>query len=376
MRRALALGTIATTMALAVLAMGPAASARRNSALPEGFLAQSQSWISPSQGWILGVMPCGSSNACTTALGTTDGGATWNTLGTLAAPMNLETPNGVTQMRFADRLHGWAFWPAFWGTTDGGATWQALAPPGGGQQVLSLAADASVAYAVVSPCALNHICGKPLSLWRSTPGHGSWTKVALSLPASTSPVVLAVRGTVGYLAIPAGLLGAGAEPDTLDVTVDGTTWTARPDPCDPANGETLTSIAPISGTKVALLCQGNIGFGQAVKRVLRSNDGAQNTYSAGTTPILGIVSQLAGAPNGTLALSSWGAPGSWVYRNTGGKAWTTSVSLNDYGEGWNDITFVSNLVGFAVYGPDGVWPYNRTGELWETTDGGVTWAPV
>ena len=49
MRRALALGTIATTMVLAVLAMGPTASAARNSALPDGFLAQSQSWISPSQ---------------------------------------------------------------------------------------------------------------------------------------------------------------------------------------------------------------------------------------------------------------------------------------------------------------------------------------
>ena len=320
-------------------------------------------------------MPCGSSNPCTTVLGTADGGTTWNTLGTLAAPLSLETPNGVTQMRFADRTHGWAFWPSFWSTSDGGASWHRQAPPGGGHQVLAVAASTAVAYAVVSPCRLNYICGLPLTLWRSTPGEGTWTQVDLGLPASTSPVVLAVHGTVGYLAIPAGL-APKADLDTLDVTVDGQTWIPRPDPCNPANGETLTSIAPISGTKVALLCQGNIGFGQAVKRVLRSNDGAQTTYPAGTTPILGIVSQLAGAPNGTLALSSWGAPGSWVYRNNGGKAWTTSVSLNDFGEGWNDITFVSNLVGFAVYGPDGVWPYNRTGELWETTDGGVTWAPV
>jgi photosystem II stability/assembly factor-like uncharacterized protein len=375
MRRALALGTIAATVALA-LVTGGAATAARRSVLPDGYRAQSQSWISSSQGWILGVIPCGSSNPCTTVLGTTDGGSTWNTLGTLAAPMNLETPTGVTQMRFADALHGWAFWPSFWATTDGGVTWQRQAPPGRGHQVLAVAADATVAYAVVSPCRLNHICGQPLTLWKATPAEGIWTKVALSLPASTSPLVLAVHGTVAYLDIPAGLLALGLDPDTLDVTVDGTTWTARPDPCNPSNGETLTSVAPISDTKVALLCQGNIGFGQAVKRILRSNDNAQTTFSAGTTPLNGIVSQLAGAPNGTLALSSWGAPGSWIYRNTGGKTWTTSVSLNDFGEGWNDITFVSNLVGFAVYGPEGVWPYNRTGELWETTDGGVTWAPV
>lgn len=377
MRRVRTTGTILASMALAAVLMArPPASAGPRSVLPDGYRAQSLSWISPAQGWILGVGPCGSSNVCTTVLGTSDGGTTWNTLGTIPAPLNLETATGVTQMRFADSLHGWAFWPAFWATSDGGATWQSVAPPGGGHQVLALAADASVAYAVASPCVLGHLCDKPLTLWRSRPGQGSWTKVAVSLPVSTSPVVLAVHGTVAYLAIPAGLLGLGAEPDTLDVTVDGSTWTARPDPCNPANGETLTSLAPISDTKVALLCQGNIGFGQAVKRVLRSNDDAQTTYSAGTTPIDGIVSQVAGSPNGTLALTSWGAPGSWIYRNTGGKTWSTSVSLDDFGQGWNDVTFVSNQVGFAVYGPEGVWPYNRPGELWETTDGGVTWAPV
>jgi hypothetical protein len=36
----------------------------------------------------------------------------------------------------------------------------------------------------------------------------------------------------------------------------------------------------------------------------------------------------------------------------------------------------TNKVGFVVYGPAGVWPYNRVGELWKTQDGGVTWAPV
>ena len=88
------------------------------------------------------------------------------------------------------------------------------------------------------------------------------------------------------------------------------------------------------------------------------------------------MSQIAAAPNGTLVLSSWGAPGSWIYRNSGGRTWTTSVSLNDLGVGWNDIVFTTNQVGFVVYGPAGVWPYNRVGQLWGTQDGGATWAPV
>src|SRR6266545_7054078 len=90
---------LATSMCLAVLvtvalsgsaALGAGSrSAPRPSALPAGFRAQSISWTSPDQGWILGSASCGQTS-CTTAIGTTDGGATWNTLGTLAAPLTLE----------------------------------------------------------------------------------------------------------------------------------------------------------------------------------------------------------------------------------------------------------------------------------------------
>ena len=79
--------------------------------------------------------------------------------------------------------------------------------------------------------------------------------------------------------------------------------------------------------------------------------------------------------NGTLVVSSYSA-GSWIYRNGGGQTWTISVSLSDAGEGWNDIVFTTHKVGFVIYGPAGVWPYNRIGQLWETQDGGATWAPV
>src|SRR5438093_2446309 len=72
-------------------------------------------------GWILGSAPCGQST-CTTAIGTTDGGVTWNTLGTLGAPLTLEKATGVSQVRFADALNGWAFWPSLWHSTDGRVT--------------------------------------------------------------------------------------------------------------------------------------------------------------------------------------------------------------------------------------------------------------
>jgi hypothetical protein len=378
---------LATSMCLAVLltvaGSGPAFGARalsavRPSAIPTGFHAQSLSWTSPKHGWLLGSAPCGLAT-CTTVVGTTDGGATWTTLGTLEAPLTLEQPSGVTEVRFADDLHGWAFEPAFYGTSDGGATWQRQAPPGGGHLVLALAGNSRAVYALVSPCRLNRACHDPAMLWRTMPGQGSWTQVSIALPAITGldTAVLAVHGLVAYLVVPAGLINpdsGSVDPDVLDVTVDGQQWDTRPDPCAPQEGETLTGIAPISDTKVALLCQGNIGFGKAEKRVLRSNDTAQTTRSAGTLSIWGIVSQLAAAPNGTLVASSFSI-GSWIYQNAGGQTWTTSEDLGDGGIGWNDVTFTTNTMGFVIHGPASCCG-GGFGELWKTEDGGLTWAPV
>src|SRR5438552_7664217 len=147
----------AISMCLAVLLMvgvsGSAAlgasalSAARASAIPAGFHAQSVSWVSPKQGWMIGSAPCGQAT-CTTVLGTTDAGATWNKRGILGGPLTLEEPSGATEIRFADDQHGWAFEPALYATSDGGASWQKQAPPGGGHLVLALAADSDAVYAV------------------------------------------------------------------------------------------------------------------------------------------------------------------------------------------------------------------------------------
>lgn len=137
----------------------------------------------------------------------------------------------------------------------------------------------------------------------------------------------------------------------------------------------LSGIAPISGTEVALLCLGHPGFGQAEKRVLRSEDAGQSTLPAGKTSYEGITSQIAAAPDGTLAVSSFAVVSS-IYLNTGGRTWTTSVRYNDAGQGWNDIMFASDQVGFVIHAPVSCCGGHGTGELVETRDGGLTWGPV
>jgi len=371
-----------TILAALSLAFVPAlAASAATPRLPDGFHAQSQSWISPKDGWLLGSATCGRTT-CTSVIGTTDGGKSWNSLGKIDAPLTIEDKTGITEIRFADAMHGWAFEPSLWATNDGGATWKKKSLPGGGHLEEGLSADASAAYAVVSPCTLNQgECTAPSALWKTKPGSGTWKKVSsVTLPAFTAFGLagLAQFGTVAYVSVPAFLdAPAPGSPSIMDVlyaTTDGTKWSTRPDPCDPSNDETLTGVAAISATKVAFLCQADIGFGKAAKRVVRSSDTGTTTNGAGKLPLLGIMSQLAAAPNGTLAVASYSI-GSWLYLNQGGKTWTTQEDLGDGGMGWNDITFVSNSTGFVIHGPASCCG-GGPGEVWETQDGALTWSAI
>ena len=209
--------TLATVLASVFALTIAAGSADAGRAAGLQFHTQAMSWVSSQHGWLLGSAACGTAS-CTISLRTSDGGQTWKTLGTLAAPLTNEDPAGVTDVRFADDLHGWAFDPAVWATTDGGKSWTKQTTPGG-RPLIALAGNAQAVYAVVSACRfgepLSH-CSRPTTLWRTTPTSGSWTHVRLALPVSMQ-AFLAVHGVVAYLIVQAGEL----DPDVLEVTVDG-----------------------------------------------------------------------------------------------------------------------------------------------------------
>jgi hypothetical protein len=332
------------------------------------FHAQSMSWAGSQLGWLLGSEACGQAS-CTTIVRTSNGGTSWNTIGTMAAPLSYEDNAGVSELRVADAGHGWAFGPALWATSDGGATWQQQALAGG-RPVIALAADAQGAYAVASACDFNQdvtTCRHGATLWRTAPG-GSWVQVSLRLPVTTEAMV-AVHGSTAYVVV---ATPGSPDGDTFEATTDGVHWADRPDPCDIADGAYLSSVAPISDTQVALLCQGDIGFGYADKQAFRSGDAGATTTPAGTLPLYGIVSQLAASANGTLLASSYSI-GSWIYRSSAGETWTTSEDLGDGGIGWNDITFTTNQVAFVIHGPATCCGEHGVGELWKSTDGGLTW---
>lgn len=347
---------------------GPSASPGRAgpvNAVPARFRANSLSWPSSSQGRVLGTAPCGQ-RTCSDVIGTSDRGRTWRRLGTVKALITGQHP-GVTEVRFATPGVGWAFGPRLFRTGDAGRSWAAVPIPGRGKQILDLAAGPGGAYAVVSPCPPEAgPCRERPSLWRaSTRARAPWTPIPLALPASTFADV-AVSGSTVYVSAQGGPRVEGR----LYASTDGRHFSARTSPCSAARDLTLVQVVPASATEVAFLCDGNAGFGRAVKTVFRSADTGRTDTFAGRTGLRGIAAELAVSPSGNLAVAAR-SDGSFLYINDGHrKAWTRVIGRGDGGAGWNDLTYVTRSQAWVVYGPAAG---AGIGQVYVTRDGGRHW---
>ncbi len=372
------LAALAGALALpgAVMLPGAVASVQSGggsaTAVPKNFRANSITWDTPKNGWVLGTGKC-SPAPCSDVIGTIDDGKSWRLVGSVPAPIATQRRSkalGVTEIRFATPKVGWAFDPALQQTTDGGRTWAPATIPGGGQQVLSLATNSTEAYAVVSACKwLTGICKKPLTFWHTTSlTGGSWTQIPLDLPVNLAANV-SVFGRTVYVIDP--LLEFGAD-DKLYASTDGRHFSSRPAPCDHTQDLELTQAVATSATDVALLCYGDPGFSKAVKIVYRSSDTGKTDTSAGMAGLYGIQSQLAASPSGNLAIASQ-SDGSFLYINdTHKKTWTMVEGIGDGGLGWNDIVYSSGQEAWVVYSPAAL--FDGLGQLYVTRDGGKTWA--
>ena len=87
-----------------------------------GFKPASVTFVSATQGFVLGAQTC-ATGMCTILASTVDGGSTWTYAG--AGPAAVSGPNpAVSKVRFATKNDGWAFGPQLWSTHDGGHTWR------------------------------------------------------------------------------------------------------------------------------------------------------------------------------------------------------------------------------------------------------------
>jgi hypothetical protein len=354
--------------------------------VPAGFRAQSGSFVSADQGWVLGTAPCAKA-PCTSVVRTSNDGATW--VGIPAPADGLESPqsgttpqSGVSEIRFADNLNGWVFGPDLWSTHDGGAVWSRVTTGPGAARVVDLETSGGSVYVVTQQCSPEaSTC--PGQLWRSTDASDVFQTVAsfnLAPDGGSTLPVLAVHDTTGYLVT--GTTSGGGETPGLLTSANGTTWSPEPDPCPAQLDE--TSIAPVDTVRAALLCSGEGAAGSTTKEILATSDGGHTWVPEGSPPPSGgDGGTLSAADVSTLAIATSSAA-TQIYRSVnGGATWTTPLFLDDGGEGWGDFGFTDDTHGFAIHAPIGRYqnlaPNTTsagTGTLYITSNAGATWYPV
>jgi photosystem II stability/assembly factor-like uncharacterized protein len=308
-------------------------------------------FVSATDGFVIGTSPC-ASGTCTTLARTTDAGHTWSAVATLP-PSLTGSSAGVSRVRFADASDGWAFGPQLWSTHDGGHTWKQLPETG---TVSDVEASAGAVYASVGP-----------TLLRSPVSADAFSAVA-GVPAGSGSIFL--HGKAVWLE-----LSAGASGRDYVVSPDGASWRAVTDPCAGQPDQLgLAGVAPVTASSVYLLCAGDAGAGSVTKVVLFSTDGGLHGTATTSSPSRG------GDPDGITAASTAvvvvpaQSGASWLYRTAdGGHTWSAPFDKGDGGVGFSDVGFTTSTQGVAIYGSAAGPSAPR---LLMTRDAGVTWSAV
>jgi hypothetical protein len=354
----------------------PASDPVAGGAVPAGFMPSSVTFVSEDQGFVLGAYRCATPSATDASGGTTcpslaatdDGGRTWHHLPAPAAPLHspdeAEATDGVSRLRFADNLNGWAFGPGAWATHDGGETWTEQTFDG---DVTDLASADGVTYALVTHCDSGP-CGQGATLYRTDASTDDWQPIEGVTLTSTG-------GHISLHARAVWIVGEsdGAGQSLLSASADGTTWTTRPNLC--GADASLAAVAPVSTVDLFLLCADSPGAGSEGKRVLRSSDAGATAQPLTTMPPpSGIASALAAADPHVIAITATSGA-NWIYR-TGdtGATWTTPLMADD-SQTFSELGFTTATQGVVIRGR--LDAADVTGpELLMTYDAGQTWNPV
>jgi hypothetical protein len=347
-------------------------------------LAQSITFISNDDGWLLGAARC-PAGWCTALRRTKDRGRHWSAVPNPPAPISeaiskYSSPD-INELRFANASDGFAFDPGLWVTHDAAARWHRVNLHGG---VLALATSATTVYAVVAPCwpFTSTTCSSPTRLYRSPVGTDAWREVpGVVLPGDREEVALGVRGSAVYLLVGGTRYFVGA--------TDGRHFVKVTDPCPPvqaAPGYALASLALPAAKTLAVLCGDGVAAGSEPKAVYVSTDGGRTYRQVATPPREGDVGELAAGSSTTLVMTAQSGA-SWVFRTAGTDTkWTTTLTFADGGIGLGDLSFTDSAHGAVIHAPADpvLFPLSSKypahlpdpGTLFLTDDGGISWQPV
>lgn len=326
-----------------------------------GFRPASVTFVSATQGFVLGSQTC-ATGTCATLASTVNGGSTWTYAAAVPAAITGSNP-AVSKVRFATSHDGWAFGPQLWSTHDGGRTWVQQTTPG---PVYDVEASGGTAYLLEASCGTAP-CVQGDRLLKTPVSSDTWTSI--SGPKLADGVgSLAPHGTTVWVVVNGGSAG------TFDMIVGGTSWHRLANPCAAAGADlALAGVAPVSSTQLFELCAGDPGAGSETKVVLFSSDGGAHATATSAAPARGgIASGIAAANTAVVAVPA-ASGASYVYRSAdGGHTWGTPLRQGDGGVGYFDVGFTTATQGVAVYGN----PAQGNSSLLMTHDAGATWKPV
>ncbi len=346
-----------TAAAAAPAASGPTAGAATprpstgaaSSTIAPPFAPLSVTFVSPTEGWVLGSVTCATNGTCPLAMRhTVDGGATWT-------PLSTAPPGPATHVRFADPSDGWAWdMTDIWSTHNAGATWSHVTLPSlaTGALIEDLEASAGRGYAaVVQDDGTVRLAQTPV-------GVDAW----ILPPAALSP-------GVGGGPVPAGqivLSGSAGWFIQVDRTVvagarlSGGTWQPWTPPCLSAAGPAVLEAS--SATDLVAACNVGLWSTPVGEELFVSHDGG-TTWSTGTRiPVTGG-GQIAAATASSFVVAG---PGVLVATFDGGATWSTVARMPG---SFADLGFTTPLQGVAVL-------QAPSPALVTTRDGGRTWTTV
>jgi photosystem II stability/assembly factor-like uncharacterized protein len=337
--------------------------------VPRGFAADSVTFVSPREAFVLGTAPCAVA-PCTSIVRTLDRGASWR--GVPAPVVKLGRPAvagaAVWGIRFATPLHGFVFGTGLWVTTDGSGHWTQIPGPGG--SILSLATIDGQVLALTARCTPATGCARPGTLMRRPLGGGRWSRV-------TS--VSYGRGLLDLIATQARVAAMLDGTHVLITKDGGLSIVRRATPCTRLGVDLAASVAVTSANGLALLCAGQSFSGHEIKDVFVSGDDGLHWHkTAGRPSNNGILGTIGAATPAQLTVTADSFE-SWLYHSAdGGRTWRTARAFADAGLGWADLGFSTTADGVVVHGAvdrDGN-PDHRPGQLLLTGNAGASWVLV
>ncbi len=355
--------------------------AAATSPIPKGFQIADLSWISATEGWLLGAAPAGGGKVTSVLLHTTDGGASWSSLTAPPVTVPLSSNAGVgcekmfcaSGIRFANAHVGYVYGSnsgtqgpttSSAMTTDGGRTWTTQPGP----PVVALEPGPADVLRVTDEGGCPPGC--TYHLQRSSIGSTTWTNV--TTPGLGGDAIQLLRaGSDDYLVEyknPAG--GAQSEQPSYVVSHDGgATWGTGQDPClsiAPNGKEVDTNTAAAApGGVLTVLCSPRDG--QSKPTLLRSTNAGHTFTSINKKPATGTLVQLSATTLLTVGSLT-------VQRSTDGGATSTSVLTLPKASttGGPDTLASRSYAGSQDATTARV--VSGTPEIFTTHDGGATWS--